>query len=313
RCRADQKIDSAATPWIKPAGYGLILSALCVAAWTLWPRFPQWDSDKLSIAIIDVGSGESIFVEFPNHETLLVDGGGFRTGSFDVGRLVVAPFLWNRGIGKIDYMAVTHSDQDHIAGLESLLKVFKVGYFLYHETAVKDPRIERLRQNAMAEQAVPLNLEIGRPMRVGEAAITLLHPGADFARREREKGRNRIGNSLSLAFRLDYREFSMLFAADIGEKEERYLIENRAALRADFLKAPHHGSKFSSSPAFIRAVQPKAAFFSSGYLNPFRHPDPDVVERYRQSGARVWRTDRHGALLITTDGYAHHVRGHEDL
>ena len=192
-------------------------------------------------------------------------------------------------------MAVTHSDQDHIAGLESLLKIFKVGYFLHHETAVKDPRIARLRQNAMARKAASLNLEIGRPLRVGEASITLLNPGADFARREMEKGRDRIGNSLSLVFRLDYREFSMLFTADIGEKEERYLIENHAALRADYLKAPHHGSKFSSSPAFIRTVQPKAVFFSSGYLSPFRHPNPGVVKRYRQSGAQVWRTDRHGA------------------
>ncbi|MFQ5672054.1 MAG: DNA internalization-related competence protein ComEC/Rec2 [Nitrospinales bacterium] len=300
-------------PWLKPAAYGLMAAGLWVVTWMVWPRFPQWPSEKLSVSILDVGGGESIFIEFPNHQTLLIDGGGFFGDSFDVGRFVVAPTLWNRGVGKIDYMAATHSDDDHIDGLESLLDLMPVGHLLYRDTGIGDARLTTFRRKALARNAEPITLQPGRPIRVGEVQITPLHPNTDYARREKQNGQTRVSNTLSTVLRLDYREFSMLFAADIGAGEERYLIENRAALRADFLKAPHHGSRFSNTEAFIKAVRPRTVFFSSGYHNPFHHPDPRVVQRYTDFGATVWRTDLDGAITITTDGYTHHVRGHRDL
>ena len=300
-------------PWLKPAGYSLLAAALWTVAWMVWPRFPQWPSEQLSISILDVGGGESIFVEFPNHQTLLIDGGGFRGTNFDVGRFVVAPTLWSRGVGKIDYMAATHSDDDHIDGLESLLNLMPVGHLLYRETGIGDTRLAAFRRKAMQRSAEPIGLQPGKPIRVGEVKITPLHPNTDYVRRKKQNGQTRVSNALSTVLRLDYRQFSLLLTADIGAGEERYLIEQQTPLRADFLKAPHHGSRFSNTEAFIRAVRPKTVLFSSGYHNPFHHPHPSVVRHYKDFGATVWRTDLDGAITITTDGYTHHVRGHEDL
>ena len=105
----------------------------------------------------------------------------------------------------------------------------------------------------------------------------------------------------------------MILTADIAEQAEQYLVDKGAPLRADFLKAPHHGSVSSSSPSFLQAVSPREVFFSSGYLNPFHHPNPEVVERYKRIGTNIWRTDQQGALCVVTDGLDHKIQTHETL
>lgn len=313
----EKKADAPPVRWLNPLKYGLAFCALWVGIWFFWPRFPQPTDDKLTVAIIDVGEGDSIYIEFPNHKIMLIDGGGFPGKNLDVGRMVAAPFLWNRGFGKIDYMAATHSDNDHISGLESLLDLFKVNYLLLPETGIADKRLARLKQKALDKNAASLALETGKYIREGDVTITLLHPDPGFTDSSgpaKKAGRERVGNDYSLTLRVDYRQFSMLFTGDIGKKAEAYLVKNRAPLlRTDFLKGPHHGSKHSSTPEFIQTVQPKEVFFSAGYLNQFHHPAPDVVKRYEAMNVHVWRTDRDGAVFITTDGYNHKIKTHEDL
>jgi competence protein ComEC len=248
---------------------------------------------------------------------MLVDGGGFPGKALDAGRMVIAPFLWNRGLGKIDYMAATHSDNDHIAGLESLLDLFKVDYLLQPETGIADRRLAQLRQKALDKRAAPLALKTGEPViREGEVTVTPIHPDANFADGPggAEPNQDRVSNDYSLTLRVDYRQFSMLLTGDIGKRAETYLTANHAPLlRADFLKGPHHGSKHSNTPEFIQAVRPKAAFFSAGYLNQFRHPSPEALKRYDDNGIPIWRTDRDGAVFIATDGYNHEIETHGHL
>jgi len=241
---------------------------------------------------------------------MILDGGGFFKSSLDVGKMVVAPLLWSRGIGHIDYLAATHSDHDHIRGLESLVGLFSIGHYLDGFPGAGDPRIERLRQKALAKQAVRVSLQPGVPFAVGDVRIVALHPNPQFIRQTAKKSKNKMGNELSLVLRLDYRDFSMLLTGDIGKSTEEYLIRHSIPLRAAFLKSPHHGSRFSNSSSFIRAVQPEAVIFSSGYLNWMRHPHPDVVERYRSAGAKIWRTDLNGSIHITTDGYRHLIHSY---
>jgi len=285
---------------------------LGVMALLIWPRFPERPSELLQVSILDVGQGESIFIEFPNRETMILDGGGFYKNSLDVGKMVVAPFLWDRGIGHIDYLAATHSDQDHISGLESLTELFSIGHFLDGFSGLNDSRIDKLRQKALSRQAVLVPLQPGIPLNIGEVRLTPLHPGPKFILQTIANRKNKVGNELSLVLRLEYREFSMLLTGDIGESTEEYLIQQSAPLQADFLKSPHHGSRFSNSSSFIRTVQPQAVIFSSGYLNWMRHPHPEVVERYTSAGTKIWRTDLNGSIHITTDGIHHRIKSFSD-
>ncbi|VAX30401.1 hypothetical protein MNBD_NITROSPINAE05-1418, partial [hydrothermal vent metagenome] len=289
---------------------GLILASLGVITLMVWPRIAERESDLLQVSILDVGQGDSIFIEFPNRETMVLDGGGFYRNSLDVGKMVVASFLWNRGIGHIDYLAATHSDQDHISGLESLADLFSIGHFLDGFSNLTDSRIDRLKQKVLSKQAVSIALKPGVPLNIGEVRLTALHPGPEFILQTVANKKTKVGNELSLVLRLDYREFSMLFTGDIGKPTEKYLIQQALPLKADFLKSPHHGSRYSNSSAFIRAVNPQAVIFSSGYLNWMQHPHPEVVERYKNAGTNIWRTDLNGSIHIATDGLNHRIRNY---
>ena len=286
----------------------LAFALIGVVTLLIWPQFPKRPSEILQVSILDVGQGESIFIEFPNRKTMILDGGGFYKNSLDVGKVVVAPFLWNRGIDHIDYLVATHSDQDHISGLESLADLFSIGNFLDGFSDLDDSRIDQLRQKVLSRKAVLVPLQTGIPLNIGEVKLTPLHPDAQFILQTIANKKSKVGNELSLVLRLEYREFSMLLTGDIGKSTEEYLIQKGVSLQAEFLKSPHHGSRFSNSSSFISTVQPQAVIFSSGYLNRMQHPHPEVIERYKDFGTNIWRTDLNGSIHIATDGIRHRIK-----
>lgn len=297
--------------WSKAVPWGLALASATLIVTFIWPRFPFLKNGELSVYLLDVGQGESIYMEFPSGETLLLDGGGYFRNSLDVGKRVVAPFLWNRGLWGLSYVGATHSDHDHISGLESLAELVSIGHFLDRHPAFPDRRIDHLKDRLLKQHTTPLPLQPGRPWNVGEVRLTLLHPTPEFI--ATSSSQNRIGNDLSMVWKIEYGAFSMLLTGDITEKAERYLVEQAAPLHATILKAPHHGSRTSSHPDFIRAVGPKDVIVSNGRFNPFHHPHPAIVERYREHGATLWRTDLQGAIRITTNGIDTHITDHKDL
>lgn len=286
-----------------------IVSILCALVLFSWPRAFQFPSDKLTISVLDVGQGESLLIEFPNGKTLIMDGGGFYKNRLDVGGRVVAPFLWNRGISKIDYMVATHSDNDHIRGLHSLLDLFPVKHFLTLGDNFVGQRLRNLQNQAREKGAQFLRLKMNEPIVVGEVRLIPLHPKLG----QSSSSDRRVDNDLSLVLRLEYRDFSMLFTGDISDKIEEKLANNPQQIEADILKAPHHGSRFSNSPTFIQAVNPNSVIFSSGYLNRMHHPHPETLERYQDAGVDIRRTDLHGAVQVITNGNSYKIQTHEDL
>ncbi len=289
-----------------------VVSALSALVLFSWPRVLQFSGDTLTISVLDVGQGESLLIEFPNGETLVMDGGGFYKNRLDVGGRVVAPYLWNRGIRNIDYMVATHSDNDHIRGLYSLLDLFPVKYFLTLGEGFVGWRLQKLEKKAREKGAKFIPLKINRPLRIGEVQLTPLHPGLELDPTPTASD-HRIDNDLSLVLRLEYKNFSMLFTGDIGEKIEKKLAATPHQLEADILKGPHHGSRFSSSQVFINAVRPGTVIFSSGYLNRMRHPHPETLKRYAKAKVTVWRTDLNGSIKIITDGNGYEIHTHENL
>jgi competence protein ComEC len=279
----------------------LVLSALTVLVAT-HPFSPNLSRGKLEVTVLDVGQGDSIFAAFPDGHTMLIDGGGlagsewvggYRSGT-DVGEEVVSPYLWSRGLKRLDVVALTHADHDHLDGLNAVLANFQVGE-LWVGRDDERPAFQRL-----VEEARSRGVTIGHEFQGAErdwhgAQASILWPPETGL----EGG---SPNDASLVLRLSDGQVHFLLTGDIEKHTEEKLAEENAAIQADFLKAPHHGSKTSSTEDFLAAVAPQVAAVSVGEANPFGHPSESVVERYDRDGIRLLRTDRDGAITAQTNG-----------
>jgi competence protein ComEC len=271
---------------------GLALGGLAVAA---WPLLAPGDG-RLRVIFLDVGQGDAALIEVPDGPRLLVDGGPGGSARFDVGERVVAPFLWNRGVGRLDVMAVTHADVDHSGGLPAVLRGLAVREIWENG---RWPAGHEAVVTALDRARVPRRvLAAGQRLRVGEAVITVLNPTGPAGTAPPSAGENEH----SLVLRLDWRGVSLLLTGDLTAAGEEALLDARAPLAATVLKVGHHGSRSSTGEPLVNASRPVAAVISVGPRNPFRHPAPEVVERLADAGARVYRTDRDGAVIVETDG-----------
>jgi len=247
----------------------------------------------LTVTVIDVGQGEAILVEFPGTSKMLIDGGGLPTGTFDIGENVVSPFLWDKGIKRIDRLVLTHPHPDHLNGLVAVARNFRIGEFWEGAAA---PENERYR--ALQDELRPVDhrrIARGFSQNVGGVDIAVLSPAL-------VSETDLPGNDSSLVIRLAYGTTAVLLTGDIGRDVENELLAAGLDVRAQVLKAPHHGSDSSSSKEFLAAVGPRFVIVSAGRGNRIGLPHPDVLARYEKSGARVLRTDLQGAVEIRSDG-----------
>ncbi|MBM3310502.1 MAG: DNA internalization-related competence protein ComEC/Rec2, partial [Candidatus Aminicenantes bacterium] len=244
--------------------------------------FPSAVRD-LTVTFIDVGHGDAVLVEFPGRAKMLVDGGGIPFGSFDVGENVVSPFLWDKGVKRLDLVVLTHPHPDHLFGLASVASNFRVGRFW--ETAAPPAsgpydRLKRALRNVPAKRVAR-----GEKAFFGGVSVDVLSPPApppDGAPAD---------NDLSMVIRLSHGQTSVLLPADIETAAESEILAAGLEVGAQVLKSPHHGSDSSSSAAFLARVKPDHIVVSVGRGNASNLPHPDVLERYRSLGAAVFRTD----------------------
>jgi len=260
--------------------------------------FSRRDARELRVTFLDVGQGDSCVIESLSGKVIVIDAGNIiDEGSDDQGRRVVAPYLRSRGINAIDILILTHPDTDHIGGAASLIHEFPVGLLLENgqfgktESALIAPIFrEAKRRNAairIARRGQKIILDDG-------AILTVLAP-TDAMMTSKE-------NEASIVLRLDYGRHSFLFTGDAGEPEETELLTARQNLACDVLKVGHHGSRFSTIPAFANAVKPRHAVFSCGKRNNYGHPNPDVMNRLKSMNATIYRTDTQGAITFHSDG-----------
>jgi competence protein ComEC len=257
--------------------------------------FPPRFSPALRLTFIDVGQGDSILVEFPGRKKMLVDGGGVPGATFDVGEHIVSPFLWRRGIKKIDYLVLTHAHPDHLNGLLAVGRNFKLAEFWEAFSPDDSPAYAQLKRT-LSRSAFQRRVFRGFRHREGPVTIESLHPEPS-APLERK-----VDNDDSLVLRLTAGDYSFLLAADIGVEAEKHITVYRPDLRSQVLKSPHHGSRTSSSEEFLSAVRPEVVVVCAGRGNIYGVPHPEIIERYRAVGARILRTDEDGAIEISVAG-----------
>jgi competence protein ComEC len=244
----------------------------------------------LHLTALDVGQADAIVVRSPLGRTLLVDAGGSFDGRLDIGERVLGPYLWSRGISRIDVLVVTHAHPDHVGGVPFLLAAFDVGE-VWEGPAPTEDAGYRAMDGALRAARVPRrSLSRGARLTWDHVAIEALGPRGHAPV-------TRVRNDDSLALLLRFAGSSVLLTGDT-ESGEASLCPGALSI----LKVAHHGSRTSTSASFLADARPRVALLSVGSRNPFGHPAPDVLTRLRASGALLFRTDRDGAVEATLDG-----------
>lgn len=280
----------------------LLLTALALTI-TLGCPAPLHNPSQavLRVTFLDVGQGDSTVIQSPTGRVIVVDGGGIpgldpRLGD-DPGSRVVVPFLRSRGISTVDLIVPTHPDDDHVQGLIAVVNLLTVRTVLDGTLSTDTGGYALLRDRIKARRVRVDTARRGQRVDIGGGAfLEVLHPTA------RRLGGRSAANNDSVVLRLVYGKARILLTGDTEEEAEFDLLASEQDLTADVLKVGHHGSRWSSTESFLDAVHPSVAVISAGRSNSFGHPSRDVLTRLEQRKTRVFRTDRHGAVMVQTDG-----------
>lgn len=252
--------------------------------------FAREEDGILTVAFLDVGQGDAIFIEAPGGNQILIDGG---PDSSVVRELSSVMSFFDRSL---DVVVATHPDKDHISGLIEVLKHYEVSYFL-EPHVMHDSGVYQSLRAAVEDEGLEVK-EARRGMRInlGEGVFAeILFPDRDVFRVET--------NLSSIVMQLTYGEVKFLFTGDAPQSIERYLTSlDGTRLLSDVLKVGHHGSKTSSDRNFVSAVSPRIAVISAGARNSYGHPHKEVLDTLRVFDVEVLSTAREGTLLLKSDG-----------
>ncbi len=251
-------------------------------------------ASNLQVTYIDVSQGDSILLRDPNGFTILIDGGPPSAGA------AVVNFIKSKGISTIDVIAASHADSDHIGGLITVLKdpAISVNRVLYNgyagSTATWNNFTAAVEAKGLALEAV----QFPQTLPLGLLTVWVMNPASGLGNPET--------NDASLVLKIIYNQNEFLFTGDIDATIEATIMARSTPLAADVLKVAHHGSVYSSSPDFIASVAPTDAVISVGN-NSYGHPSADTIARIATVGAKIWRTDRDGNILVDADGLSYSV------
>ncbi len=260
----------------------------------------------LRVTMLDVGQGDATLIQTPNGHALLVDTGGTPTGTFDIGGRIVTPAVWALGERRLDWLALTHGDLDHVGGARRVMDDLRPREVWEGIPVEKSVELRDLRIVAQQRHVTWRRMFAGHELDIGAVQVVVRHP----ARHDWE--RPRVRNDDSLVMEVRYGDVSVLLTGDAGAEYESLPLERpRAGARPRIrvLKVAHHGSQSSSSAAFLDRFDPRVAVVSAGASNLFGHPAPAVLSRLRSRDVHLFRTDHHGAVIVETDGRQVRVRG----
>ena len=249
------------------------------------PEAAQADAPKLEVHFLDIGQGDSALL-FCGDETLLIDGGKVKNNQKLIARLKELE------VDHLDAVICSHPDEDHCGGLAAVLAKYPAEHVYSSVTEYTTKVFSNVVKYA-DEQGHPVEVpQTGDSWTLGSASVQVIGPVQTYS----------DPNNGSLVLRVDYGGTSFLFTGDMEQNAEADLMDSGANVRADVLKAGHHGSPTSSSEAFLEAVAPSIAVISVGENNDYGHPSADVLARLEALGTTIYRTDTQGEIIITSDG-----------
>ena len=288
-------------------GAGLLLLFCLLVFHPFMHRFEQ---GRLSVTFLDVGQGDSALISFPNGKLMLLDSGGtiprelqFHEGEevfiedrISLGEAAVSPYLWQRGIKRLDFIAASHGHSDHTQGFEDIGKSFEIGEAITGVIPTNDAQFDAFRKAANLNNAQIKSWKRGDTFEIDGVKIEVLAPFEDTLKAEV------AANNQSLIIRIQYGERSFLLTGDAEKEVEKRLSLEAENFQSDVLKVGHHGSRTSSTAEFLAKVQPKFAVISVADPSPFDHPHPETMEGLGKIGAKILQTSKCGAITISTDG-----------
>ncbi|MCG3163987.1 MAG: hypothetical protein JMDDDDMK_05446 [Acidobacteria bacterium] len=268
----------------------------------------EFERGRLSVTFLDVGQGDSMLISFPQGSLMLLDSGGridfdsregreenedaFVEDRIGVAEAAVMPYLWRRGIKRLDWIAASHGHPDHVGAFAEIVRDFEIG----HALRPASPRADLFDQTLRSSGLPTRSLKRGDDFAIDGARIEVLSPPVQTEAALLSE------NDQSLVLRISFGARSFLLTGDIEREAEEMLVASGADLRADVLKVAHHGSKTSSAAEFLEKVKPQHAVISVAYPSPFGHPHAEALARLQTTNARIRRTSECGAITISTDG-----------
>ena len=292
--------------WTLPAA----LAALAVLALIVVHPFPSdLRPGVLEVAMIDVGQGESILLGLPSGGAALVDTGGIlsfgkarpRDSGFDIGEDVVSPYLWRRGLRRLDVLMISHAHADHAGGAPAILENFHPRE-VWGAFDLDDPKWRRLAGLARAAGCRVRSLHRGDVFDSGGLRWEVFAPLPDMRKRDI--------NEASLVVRATYGRHSLLLTGDMDRRTEALLLEAGFHQRVDILKVAHHGSKNASLPRFLDMLKPALAMVSAGFENNYGHPNPVTLNSLGERHVQLLRTDLQGLVVARSNARYLEVEGH---
>lgn len=284
--------------WLLLLIVGLVLAGCNVdPAGPVSPVTPAPGQGTLKVAFLDVGQGDSILIQAPNGQTMLIDGGR----SISLADTVIIPKLKEWGASQVDVLVVTHPDADHISGLAGVLEKFPVALVALTGDQHATQIYERLLLDIRDKNVTALKVRTGTAIPFDPTVkLDVLAPD-DAAVNQPNT------NDGSIVIKLTYGQTSFLFTGDAEFAENLTILRRGADVRSTVLKLGHHGSSTSTDENWLRAVQPQLGIISVGKDNPFGHPHKEVISALDKLGIPYIRTDEHGTITVTSDGVQVHV------
>ncbi|MFA6353799.1 MAG: ComEC/Rec2 family competence protein [Candidatus Paceibacterota bacterium] len=273
--------------------YGLFIIVFALILFNAFLLYTDWQNShrEFTFAMLDVGQGDSLFIESPTGTQIMFDGGPSRSVLGSLTR-IISPFDKS-----IDALVITNPDSDHIGGFLDILKNYKVGR-VFESGTLTDSKIYQSLREEMKKQNIPdilvkkgMKLDIG-----GGVIIDILFPDRDVSAWATNDG--------GVVAKLSFGETSIMLTGDVTAKTEKIILEENYSLQlaSTILKVGHHGSRTSSSISFVKAVMPSYALISDGKDNNYGHPHQDTLDTLAQFGAKIFRTDLLGSIVMKSDG-----------
>jgi len=254
------------------------------------------ETGTLTVHFIDVGQADSTFIELPTGETMLIDAGNNDDGT------LVCNYIKDMGYSRIDYLIGTHPHEDHIGGLDDVIRAYDIGTIYMpkkeHTTKTFEDVLQAVKDKNLKINTAKAGVVIFADDNLTSEIVAPVNQNYDDL------------NNYSAVILLRYKDISFLFAGDAEKAAESAIT---ADINADVLKVGHHGSSTSTSPAFLKKVSPDYAVISVGADNNYGHPDSTVLNRLKTYGAEIYRTDELGTIVFSTDGREINILSSNDI